>query len=248
MGIEFWAVATLAAVTVGLGKGGVPVVSALAVPLLSLVVSPVAAAGILLPVYLASDVFGLIAYRRFYDRQVLRMMMVVMPIGVGIGWLTVDIVSDAAVTLILGIIGGAFAVGYLMKRPVEGPPRAPKWGSAILWGTMSGFTSFVSHAGAPPYQIFALPLRQPKMVFAGTVTVAFAYINVVKLIPYYALGQLSVENLTISVGMMVPAILAVFLGFVLIRVVREALFFQIVTWTLLILSLRLIWDGASQLT
>ena len=71
-GLIFWSLATLAAVFVGLGKGGLPVVAALAVPSLALIMSPIAAAGLLLPVYIVSDVFALAAYRRDFNKQVLK--------------------------------------------------------------------------------------------------------------------------------------------------------------------------------
>jgi uncharacterized membrane protein YfcA len=82
-----------------------------------------------------------------------------------------------------------------------------------------------------------------KITFAGTVTIAFAYINLVKLIPYYALGQLSTGNLKIAFGLMIPAVLGVFVGVKLVKVMPEKLFFQIIIWALLILSTRLIWAG-----
>ena len=59
----------------------------------------------------------------------------------------------------------------------------------LFWGTIAGFTSFVSHSGGPPYQVYTLPLKMKRTVFAGTATIAFAYINAVKLIPYFFLGQ-----------------------------------------------------------
>jgi uncharacterized membrane protein YfcA len=113
----------------------------------------------------------------------------------------------------------------------------------LFWGTVSGFTSFVSHSGSTPYQVYTLPLGMDKITFAGTVTIAFAYINLVKLIPYYALGQLSTGNLKIAFGLMIPAVLGVFVGVKLVKVMPEKLFFQIIIWALLILSTRLIWAG-----
>ena len=41
--LYFWPLMTLAAIFVGMGKGGLPVVAGLAVPSLSLIMSPVAA-------------------------------------------------------------------------------------------------------------------------------------------------------------------------------------------------------------
>ena len=59
--IWFWAAAVVAAALVGMGKGGVPIVGMLAVPVMALVMNPVVAAGMLLPVYVVSDAFGLYA-------------------------------------------------------------------------------------------------------------------------------------------------------------------------------------------
>ncbi|MEJ6399005.1 sulfite exporter TauE/SafE family protein [Yoonia sp. 208BN28-4] len=246
-GLTFWALAVFAAFCVGLGKGGVPVITALAVPLMSLVISPILAAGLLLPVFLAADAGGLYAYRKTFNRDVLRILMVVMPIGVFIGWATSAYVPEAAVTLLIGVIGASFAVVTLTRRPVEGPAVAPRWNKGIFWGTITGFTSFVSHSGATPYQVFTLPLRMDKITFAGTMTVAFAYINVVKLIPYYALGQLGTENLKTAAIMMIPAGFGVVAGVYLVRIIPEKLFFQVILWALLGLSLKLIWDGVTAL-
>ncbi|SHG90135.1 hypothetical protein SAMN05444003_1475 [Cognatiyoonia sediminum] len=246
-GSVFWITAVLAAIFVGLGKGGVPVITAMAVPVLSLVISPVVAAGLLLPVFIASDVFGVYLYRKHFDRRVLTIMCAVMPIGVFIGWATVDLISEAMVTILLGLIGTVFALAMLLERQEERPRREAKIGPGIFWGTITGFTSFVSHSGATPYQVYTLPLRMPKLVFAGTVTIAFAYINLVKLIPYWALGQLNVENLQIALILMVPAILAVFAGVALVRWIPTKLFFRIVVWALLLISLKLIWDGVGRL-
>ena len=246
-GVSFWLAALVASVFVGLGKGGVPVITALAVPVLALVVSPVAAAGLLLPVFIVSDVFGLIAYRKSFDWAVLKIMLIAMPVGVLIGYLTVNIVSEALVTLLLGMIGAIFALSLMLRNPVDAPPRKPRWGPGLFWGVITGFTSFVSHSGGVPYQIFTLPLRMPKIAFVGTVTVAFAYINVIKLIPYYLLGQLSAANLKTAAILMIPAALAVLAGVRLVRVLPEKLFFRLVIWALLLLSLKLIWDGFEQM-
>ena len=87
-GWEFWAVAALAAVMTGMGKGGLPVVGALVVPFMSLVISPVVAAGLMLPVYVLSDMFGLYAYRKEFNARVLAIAAIGMTAGVGLGWAT----------------------------------------------------------------------------------------------------------------------------------------------------------------
>ncbi|MES2665923.1 MAG: sulfite exporter TauE/SafE family protein [Pseudomonadota bacterium] len=242
----FWVAAMIAAVLVGMGKGGMPVVGMLSVPVLSLVISPVAAAGLLLPVYVVSDVFGLYAYRAAYDRRVLAIMVPALTLGVGLGWATASVVPEAMVTVLVGVIGLAFALNLIWRRGAV-TPRPATVRPGVFWGAISGFTSFVSHAGGPPFQVYVLPLGLSKTVFAGTSTIAFAYVNAIKLIPYYALGQLSLANLEIAVLLMPAAAVSVFLGVRLVRWLPEAVFFKAVTWALLLISAKLIWDGAAGL-
>lgn len=246
--LAFWVLAGLAAVLVGLSKGGLPVVGILAVPLMSLVMSPVLAAGLLLPIYVISDVFGLWAYRHAYDKRVLAITVPAMAVGVGVGWATASLVSDAWVTLLVGVIGAAFAANLLIRagRAVHAKPA--KVVPGLFWGAVAGFTSFVSHAGGPPFQVYVLPLRLQKAVFAGTATIAFALVNAIKLIPYYALGQLNFANLEKAAILSVPASLAVFAGVWLVKVIPEKLFFQLISWALLAVSIKLIWDGLGGVT
>ena len=243
-GALFWSLAVLAAVLVGMGKGGMPVVGMLSVPVLALVVSPVTAAGLMLPVYVVSDMFGLYAYRHAFDRRVLAIVVPGAVVGIGVGWATASVVPEAAVTLLVGMIGLAFALNLILRKPAVAEAKRAEVAPGLFWGAVTGFTSFVSHAGAPPYQVYTLPLGMAKAVFAGTATIAFAVINAVKLVPYYALGQLSLSNLKMAAVLSVPAAIAVFAGVRLVRVMPERLFFRLETWALLLISVKLIWDGA----
>jgi uncharacterized membrane protein YfcA len=242
-GTAFWLTATLAAVLVGMSKGGLPVVGVLGVPVLSLVISPVTAAGLLLPVFVLSDLFGPWAYRRDFDRRVLAIMLPALTLGVGVGWATAHVIPEAEVRILVGLIGGAFALNILLRRGPVGPPRPKAVAPGLFWGAIAGFASFVSHAGGPPYQVYVLPLRLPKIVFAGTTTIAFAFANAIKLLPYWALGQLNPDNLRVAVVLTIPAVIAVFVGLKIVRWLPETLFFKLVVWALLAVSIRLIWDG-----
>lgn len=245
--LGFWLAAVGAATLVGMGKGGVPIVGMLAVPIMALVMNPVVAAGMLLPVYVVSDVFGLYAYRHAFDRRVLAILVPGAVFGIGVGWATASMVSEAAVTLLVGVIGLAFALNLILRRPAAAEAKRAEVAPGLFWGAVTGFTSFVSHAGAPPYQVYTLPLGMTKAVFAGTSTIAFAIINAVKLVPYYALGQLNTGNLKLAAILSLPAALAVFAGVGLVRRMPEKLFFRLVTWALLAISVKLVWDGLSEL-
>ncbi len=243
-GWEFWAVAVIAAWLTGMGKGGLPIVGTLTVPVLLLVMtSPVAAAGLMLPVYVISDWFGLYAYRKEFDKRVLLIASVAMTIGVGIGWATAKLIPENWVTVLVGVISVAFALNQLLRKAVLAEPKRAEWGSGLFWCTIAGFTSFVSHTGGPPYQVWTLPLGMRKAVFAGTSTIAFTYINAIKLVPYFQLGQINPGSLKVAAMLMPIAAAAVFFGVWVVKRLPEKLFFQIVTWSLLLIGLQLIWKG-----
>ena len=237
-----WGLAVAAAVLVGMGKGGLPIVGMLAVPLMALKISPVTATALLAPVYVVSDMFGLWAYRHAFDRRVVLIMAAGATLGVVLGWLTAAQLPAWAATLGVGVIGTSFALRLILRR-TEAPARTADVPRGLFWGGVTGLTSFISHAGAPPFQVYVLPLRLTKTVFAGTNTVFFAYLNLIKLVPYWALGQFNAENLRAAALLAVPAAIAVFAGVRLVRVLPERLFFRLVTGALLAISVKLIVDG-----
>lgn len=242
---EGWLLAVLASMAIGLAKGGLAMVAILAVPLLSLVMSPVQAAGMMLPVYIASDIGGLLAFRRNFDRRVLLTSLPGAVVGIGFGWATAHIVPDRGLTLIVGLIGLAFALNALIRPDLSAEARQPSRRRGSIWGALAGYTSFVSHSGGPPYQVYVQPLRLPSLVFAGTTTWFFAVVNWVKLIPYAALGQLSPANLKAAAILTPVALVSVWIGLRLVRIIPQALFYRLITWGLLAVSLRLIWQGFS---
>jgi len=243
MGMLGWVLAAVAAFSIGLAKGGLSMVGTISVPLLALVMSPVQAAGILLPVYVVSDIGGLIAFRRDFDARVLRTLVPGAIAGIGLGWATAHHVDDAQVGLIVGLIGLAFALNALIRKPLDNSARPPRWGVGSLWGTISGYTSFVSHSGGAPYQVYAQPLRMSPMTYAGTTTIFFAICNAVKLIPYAMLGQLSAHNLSMAAVLMLPGVLGVLVGLRLVRRMSPRIFYVFITWALMLVSAKLIWDG-----
>lgn len=244
-GWEFWTIAVIASVLTGVAKGGLPFVGILTVPVLSLVISPVAAAGLILPVYVVSDWFGLYAYRHDFDRRVLMITSVAMTIGVILGYVMASAIPEWAVTVLLGLISVTFALNQLLRKAVVAEPKRAEWGPGLFWCTIAGFTSYVSHSGGPPYQVYTLPLGLKKAAFAGTSTIAFTYVNALKLPFYWHLGQINLNSLETALVLMPIAAASVFLGVRAVKRLPERLFFQIVTWSLLLIGAQLIWKGLS---
>ncbi len=238
----FYIVATITVFLVGIAKGGFNTLGIIGVPLLTLVIPPIQAAAIMLPILITMDMAGLYAWRGYYDKKILITLIPAAIIGIAIGWLTAAFVSDAHVKLILGAIVLWFTLTYWL-RPDKTEPGQPNTLKASFWGTVSGFTSFVSHSGGPPVNIYLLPLRIDPKIMVGTTVIFFATVNMVKLAPYFALGQFSTTNLITSAILLPLAPIGVFTGAWLVKRVDPEIFFRIAYVLLVPVGIKLIWDG-----
>lgn len=236
--------AGLAAVAlVGLSKGGLGGAFALmGVPVLALVMPPVQAAALLLPLLLMMDAVSLWVWRGFFHRGTLVAMLPAAVVGIGVGWLTAAVTPEALVRLIVGMVALGFVLRSLWPARAGGT-RTPSRASAWFWGAVAGFTSFVAHAGGPPYQVHTLPMRLDPRVYTGTAVVFFSVVNVVKVLPYAALGQLDSRTL-VSAALLVPlAALAVLAGAALVRRMKPAVFYPFMLAMVALVGMRLVYDG-----
>lgn len=237
---SLWLLLLLAAFLVGLSKGGLPGIGMLAVPVLSLVMSPIHAAVLLLPIYILSDTVAVWLYRKQFSETLLKVLIPAGLAGVGVGWATAALVSDAMVSMLIGLMGLAFCLNTWLGRQHPQAPRSATVHRGLFWGTLSGFTSFVSHAGAPPYQIYVLPQKLPKMVFAGTTTILFAAVNLAKVIPYATLHPYSSLMLKVAAMLLPAAIIGTVAGRVFVKRLPEAKFYLAVQIALFAICLKLV--------
>lgn len=246
----FYAVAIPAVAVVGLSKGGFGGgVGFVGVPLMALVISPVQAAAILLPILVVMDMVALWSWRGVYDRATLADMLPGAVAGVGLGWLMAASVTVDMVRLVVGAVALVFVGRWLYLRLRRGPGHvAPRNKfAAAFWGTVSGFTSFVAHVGGPPYQVYTLPLRLDPKVLSGTTAIFFAITNAIKLGPYFALGQFDTTNLAASAVLMPLAPLATMAGAWLVKRMRPEIFYPLTYASVGLIAVKLLYDGAASL-
>jgi len=237
----YFALAGLASLLVGLSKGGLPTVGMLAVPILSLYMSPVKAAVLLLPIYIISDVVSVWLYRKDFSASNLKILVPAGVLGVFIGWLTASFTSDTAVKLMIGCMGVGFCLSTWLRRTPQAK-QAVNLKKGLFWGTMAGFTSFISHAGGPPFQIYVLPQRLPKVQFAGTATLLFAVINAAKILPYQLLQPYAYDDLLRATNLIPFALLGTVIGAYVTKRIADVWFYRLVQVGLFVVSIKLISD------
>jgi uncharacterized membrane protein YfcA len=246
----FYAAAIPAVILVGLSKGGLGGAMGFAgVPLMTLTISPIQAAAILLPILVLMDAVSLWSWRGNYDRVTLRDMLPGAMAGIALGWVLAAYVTVEGVRLVVGIVAITFVARWLYQKLWTGvvriQPRNPLL--AAFWATVSGFTSFVAHVGGPPYQVYALARGLDPKVFTGTAVIFFAVVNVVKLVPYFALGQFDSTNLMASLVLVPIAPLATLTGVWIVRRLRPDTFYAISYLTVAAISVKLVWDALADL-
>jgi len=182
--------------------------------------------------------------REPWDGRNLAILLPGATLGIGLGYVLASQVSDAAVALAVGVISIAFAMRRLVveRRGALAPTR-PGVVLGLFWGAVCGFTSMIAHAGGPPFQVYVLPQRLARDVFVGTGAVLFAAINWVKVPPYVALGQFTRENLLTSAALFPLAILATWLGVLLVRRVSGERFYTAIYILLILVGLKLVWQA-----
>lgn len=234
-----------AAAVVGVAKGGFGGVGTLmGAPLLSVGLPPAQAVGVMLPVLLVIDVIAVTSYRNNFDRMLFWRALPGAAVGVAAGALLLAHVDDNAVRGLIGVVALAFAWNALAKPAVPRAAGPPSRALASGFGAACGFTSAVAHAGGPPIHIYLLRQGLDPATFVGTASIFMAVVNVMKIAPYALIGQLNVQNLSVALIMAPVAGLAALAGVWMARRISRRLFSRIVNVLMVVVGLKLLWDGA----
>lgn len=213
--------------------------------ILATVIDPGQAIGIMLPLLLLMDIGSLRPYWRQWDTRIAALLVSGAVVGITIGASFYKAVDADVFRVMLGLLTLAFVAYQGIQRlqliRPQGKGFGPVWG--IIAGTVAGFTSFVSHAGGPPAAVYMLSHNMRKTTYQATTVIVFFIVNVLKFIPYAALGLFSWETVKIDLIMAPFALLGVWIGVRAHHWMSEKVFFTVTYILLVCTGLRLIWVG-----
>ena len=242
MDLLFYFYAAMGVILFGISKGGFAgPIAILSIPIMALVMSPITAAAILLPVLLVMDVVAMYIYWNKWDFTNIKIILPSAMIGILIGILTFSFTSEDTIRIIIGCIAIIFIILSLLQQNKQLVKPTKKKG--IFWSIIGGYTSFIIHSGGTPVNFFLLPQKLDKSVYVATMTLAFLIINIVKLVPYYYLDQLVFSNLKVSLVLSPLAPISIYLGYYLHKKVNEKTFYFLIYFFLGVGGIKLIFDG-----
>ncbi len=247
----FYLVAVPAVLLFGISKGGFGGgLGIVAVPLMSLVISPLQAAAILLPILCVMDLVAVWKFRGRWVWPELRVMLPASMAGILVGTWLFEYMSPAVIRLTIGIVAVTFTLHFWLSQRRSRQRELPYFPRAVgsLGGAVAGFTSFVAHSGGPPFSMYLLRRPLDRFEFAATSVFFFAVVNYVKLVPYAWLGQFDLANLATSAILVALAPLGVLTGVWLHGRISDRFFFAAIYVGLFIVGVKLIHDGITGLS
>lgn len=240
-GIGFLA-AFLMAASKGAFGGGLAIIG---VPMLSLVMDPIAAAIVVAPLVAFMDLFALRAFPpSTWSRPDLKWLSLGLVIGIAIGWLVFEWVDKRYIILMIALVTLTFTLRWFLQgRLANPPPHGVQAGKAVGLSVISGFTTFIAHAGGPPVAMYLLGRQLDKSVYAGTTIAVFMLGNFIKLVPFTKLGLERPETLWAALALTPIVPFGVYAG----KLLHDRLDQQkIYLWCycfLAVAGLKLLWDG-----
>ncbi|RON47739.1 sulfite exporter TauE/SafE family protein [Pseudomonas frederiksbergensis] len=215
------------------------------IPLLSLVMDPITAGGLLAPLFIAMDLFSLRYWKpSTWSKPDLKLLVPGLIAGIGVGYLLFRVMDHRAISIVMAAITLTF-VGLWFKAGGEvrvQPRSSPK---AVAAGLTSGITTMVAHSGGPPLVIYLLPLGLSKQVYAGTTSMFFTVGNLLKAVPWLLLARPTGNVLGLTAICLLAIPCGVWLGWRLHARLDQRQMYRACYGLLVVTAVKLLWDGVS---
>jgi len=218
-----WILLAVCGLFVGMSKVGVPGVSMIVVPTLAIIFGGKASTGILLPMLMMADLFGVGYYHRHAQWKYLWKLLPWAFIGIGIALWVGEVVNDEWFKNIIAILVFICIGLMLWKDRKKGSNLFPDtWWLAASMGVLGGFATMIGNVAGPIFAIYLLAMHLPKNKFIATGAWFFLIINFSKF-PLHIFVWKTINWNTLSLNViLLPAItVGAILGIWLVKKVSD---------------------------
>jgi uncharacterized membrane protein YfcA len=219
--------------------------SIVGIPLLSIVMDPVTAGGLLAPLLVAMDLFALRYWKpSTWSKPDLVPLLPGLVTGIGFGYLLFRFLDHRAIAIVMAAITLIFVGLWLVggAGAIIRPRSSPK---AIGAGLTSGITTMVAHSGGPPLAMYLLSRGLTKEVYAGTTSLFFTVGNATKAVPWLLLVKPTATVWTLMAACLLAIPTGVWLGWRLHGRLDQRQLYRACYGLLVVTALKLLWDGVS---
>jgi len=213
------------------------------IPLLSTVMDPVTAGGLLAPLFVVSDIYALRYFKpSTWSKPDLKLLLPGLLVGIGTGYLLFRVLDHRAIEITMAAVTlGFVCLWFTGGAMVTTRPRLSR--KAIAAGLSSGITTMVAHSGGPPLAIYLLPLGLSKDIYAGTTSLFFTVGNATKALPWLLLARPSSSVWTLMGICLLAIPSGIALGWRLHDALNQRQLYRACYALLVVAASKLLWDG-----
>jgi uncharacterized membrane protein YfcA len=220
--------------------------SIVGIPLLSVVMDPVTAGGLLAPLFIAMDLFALRYWKpSTWSKPDLMRLLPGLLVGIGCGYVLFRFLDHRAIAIVMAAITLLF-VGLWLVGGAEVTTRPRSTPKAITAGFASGITTMVAHSGGPPLAMYLLPLGLSKEIYAGTTSLFFTIGNATKAVPWLLLVKPTTAVWSLMAVCLAAIPTGVWLGWRLHGSLDQSQVYRACYALLVVTALKLLWDGVAR--
>jgi uncharacterized membrane protein YfcA len=216
-----WTVLVISAILIGMSKVGVPGVSLAVIPALAMIFGGKPSTGVLLPMLMLADLFGVTYYHRHAEWKSLFRMLPWAFAGLLLGVWIGDIVSEKWFKNIIAILV-FLSLGLMIRKNKPSVDYSRMWWFAPFMGILGGFATMMGNVAGPVFAIYLLAMDLPKSRFIGTTAWFFLIINFAKFpLQMFVWKNIAVESLILNLWLLPAIAIGAFTGIQLVRRISE---------------------------
>jgi len=221
---------------VGMSKVGVPGISMIVVPTLAYIFGGKPSTGILLPMLMMADIFGVSYYHRHAEWRFLLKLLPWAFVGIGAALWVGEVVNDDWFKNIIAILVFLCIALMLWRDKNKEESLFPDtWWFAALMGVLGGFATMIGNVAGPIFAVYLLAMHLPKNSFIGTGAWFFIIINFSKFpLHLFIWKTITPETLKLNIILLPAIALGAIIGIFAVKKIPEHTYraFVIVVTTL----------------
>ena len=218
-----WSIIMACGMLIGMSKVGVPGVSMIVVPALAFIFGAKQSTGVLLPILMMADLFGVAYYRRHANWNHLVKVIPWAVVGLVLALWVGEMVNDKQFKNLISVLVFLSIGLMLWQDKRKGTNLFPdKWWFAAAMGVLGGFATMIGNVAGPVFAIYLLAMHLPKNSFIGTSAWFFMIINFTKFpLQFFVWNNIKPETLIVDVVTLPAIAIGAFVGFKVVKIIPE---------------------------
>ena len=208
---------------VGMSKTGVPGVFGIVIPALAFVFGAKESTGLILPMLIVGDFFGVAYYRRHANWQHLIKILPWAVVGLILTLWIGSHINDKQFKNLIAILV-FLSIGLMLWQDKKKSQLIipEKWWFAAFMGILGGFATMIGNVAGPVFAIYLLAMHLQKNIFIGTGAWFFLIINLTKFpLQLFVWHNISLHSLSIDLIAVPSIVLGAYLGLKVVKIIPE---------------------------